>query len=184
MKHHHHHHHHFAHLDDPGRDEWQRPDEVIAAMELSAGMTVADLGAGTGYFDPHLSRAVGDMGRVIALDVDPTLVAHLRHRHAALANVEGRLGTSLDDASVDRVLVVDVWHHLEERTEFAKKLRRALKPGGRVCIVDAHRDAPEGPPPELRLSASTVLAEFTAAGFDARVVKTLPKQFVVLALPR
>lgn len=184
MSHHHHHHGHDwrARLDDPKRDEWQRPTELVAAMEITPGMTVADFGAGTGYFVPHLIRAVGPTGRVLALDADPELVAHLRHRFAG-ANVEAT-GPSLSDACVDRVLIVDVWHHLSHRAEYAKKLRSALKPGGRVYIVDAHHDAPEGPPAELRLSAETVLAELSSSGFDARVVLTLPKQFVVLAQPR
>jgi ubiquinone/menaquinone biosynthesis C-methylase UbiE len=186
-RHHHPHHHHHEHdwrarLDDPKRDEWQRPTEIVAAMEITAGMTVADIGAGTGYFVPHLLRVVGAAGRVIAIDADPDLVSHLRHRFAG-SNVEAS-GALLSDASVDRVLIVDVWHHMNERVEFAKRLKRALKPGGRVCIVDAHHDAPEGPPVELRLSAKTVLGELNAAGFDPSVVLTLPKQFVVLAQPR
>jgi ubiquinone/menaquinone biosynthesis C-methylase UbiE len=187
MSHRHHHHPHHDHdwrarLDDPHRDEWQRPAEIIAAMQIIPGMTVADVGAGTGYFVPHLISAVGATGRVLALDADPQLLAHLRHRFAG-ANVEVS-GTPLTDASVDRALIVDVWHHLEDRVAYAKKLRRALKPGGRVCIVDAHHDAPEGPPAELRLSAKTVLAELNSSGFDANVVLRLPKQFVVLAQPR
>lgn len=181
MKHHHHHHHHHAHLDDPGRDAWQRPAEVVAAMELSAGMTVADLGAGTGYFLPYLSRAVGNRGRVLALDVDLT---SLRQRHGVEVRAATPTDPALEETTVDRILIVDVWHHLGHRVAYAQKLRRALKPGGRICIVDAHHDAPEGPPPELRLSAATVLSELSAAGFDASVVLTLPKQFVVLARPR
>jgi predicted methyltransferase len=182
MSHGHHHHHH---LDDPHRDEWQRPAEVIAMMELAAGMIVADLGAGLGYFEPHLSRAVGPQGRVLALDVEPS---HLRQRLSGLANVEIRQITSADpalaDSSVDRILLVDVWHHVQDRVEYGKKLKRALKPGGRVYLVDRPHDSPHAPPVEMRLSATQVLSELTSAGFDARVEKTLPKQFVVLALPR
>ena len=181
MSHGHHHH----HLDDPNRDAWQRPAELIAMMELAPGMIVADVGAGLGYFEPHLSRAVGETGRVLALDVDP---AELRHRLADLANVEIRQVTPADpglgEASVDRVLLVDAWHHVAARIEYAKKLWRALKPGGRVYLVDRPHDSPHAPPAELRVSATQVLTELSAAGFDARVEKTLPKQFVVLALPR
>lgn len=187
MKHHHHphHHHHHAHLDDPGRDAWQRPAEVVALLELAPGMIVADLGAGTGYFEAHLSRAVGETGRVLALEANVDLLAHLRQRFTAekLSNVEAR-SEDLAPASVDRVLMVDVWHHLEDRVEYAKKLRGALKPGGQIYVVDRPHDSPEGPPTELRVSAAGVLVELTAAGFDASVVKTLPKQFVVRALPR
>ncbi len=174
-------------LDDPGRAAWQRPEEVVAAMALSEGMVVADVGAGTGYFAPHLSRAVGARGKVLALDVDPDLVARMQRRfdEAGLANVEARLVSTSDPGlgagSVDRALIVDVWHHMEGRVAYAKKLRQALTPTGRLVIVDYPPDAPEGPPPEMRLSAETVISELREAGFDARVVsETLPRQFVVV----
>src|SRR6202030_732069 len=69
-------------FDDPSRDGWQQPDRVVAAMQIQAGMSVADVGAGTGYFEPYLSRAVGDGGRVLALDVEPDMVRHLTERAA------------------------------------------------------------------------------------------------------
>jgi len=82
-------HHRFEHaeqwakeFDDPCRDSWQEPDRVLAAMQVTPGMTIAVIGAGTGYFEPHLSRAVGPGGKVIALDVEPDMVSHLRDRAA------------------------------------------------------------------------------------------------------
>lgn len=188
--HHDHHHgpgHDWTHLDDPGRDEWQRPDEVVAAVGLAEGMIVADVGAGTGYFEARLSRAVGAAGKVLALDIDPELVAGMRRRFAdaGLANVEARLVQPADPglapASVDRVLVVDTWHHLGDRPAYARRLRQALRPGGRLVIVDYPRDAPEGPPPAMRVDASEVVRELTGAGFSARVVaESLPRQYVVV----
>src|SRR5687767_12325166 len=79
-------------FDDPERDAWQRPAEVVALSAITPGMTVADVGAGTGYFAAHLSRAVGDGGRVLALDVEPDMVRYLeeRARREQLANVEAR----------------------------------------------------------------------------------------------
>lgn len=183
-----HEHHGWAGLDDPGRDARQKPAEVVAALAIAEGMRVADVGAGTGYFEPHLSRAVGPSGRVLALDVDPELVAHMRRRFEVerLANVEARLVAPADPglaaASVDRILVVDVWHHLTDRVSYAKKLRAALAPGGRLVIVDYPEDAPSGPPTELRVGAKAVAAELTAAGFVARVEpRSLPEQYVVVA---
>lgn len=84
---------HWLHLDDPGRDAWQKPDQVVAAAELTEGHVVADVGAGTGYFEPYLSRAVGARGKVLALDVSQQLVEHMKRRfhEAALGNVEVRL---------------------------------------------------------------------------------------------
>ncbi len=177
-------------LDDPARDARQRPAEVVAALAITEGMVVADVGAGTGYFEPYLSRAVGPRGRVLALDVDPELVAHMRRRFAeeGLANVEARLVATTDPGlaagSVDRLLVVDVWHHMSDRVAYARKLRRALAPGGRLVIVDYPEDAPRGPPPELRVDADAVVAELTAAGLVARVEpRSLPEQYVVVAEP-
>ena len=139
-------------FDDPARDGWQQPAEVIAVMELEAGMTVADIGAGTGYFEPWLSRAMGPAGTVLALDIEPDMVRYLRERSAreGLANVRAQLA-GVDDpglapAGVDRVLIVDTWHHIAAREEYAAKLRDALKPGGRIFVVDFTREAKHGPP--------------------------------------
>lgn len=175
-------------LEDPAREAAQKPAEVVAVMEITEGMTVADVGAGTGYFEPHLGRAVGDAGRVLALDVDAELVAHMRERFKAAANVEVRLVAAddpgLEPRSVDRILIVDVWHHLAGRVAYAKKLGAALKPGGRLVIVDYLVDAPTGPPREMRMSAAAIIDELKASGFDAREVpETLPNQFIVVAEP-
>ncbi len=174
-------------LDDPARDEWQKPAEVVAALALEPGMVVADVGAGTGYFESHLGRAVGPSGKVLALDFDPDLVAHVEKRcaKAKLGNVEARLVAPDDPrlaaASVDRLLLVDSWHHLADRVAYAKKLRSALRPGGRIVIVDHVPDAPEGPPPEMRVRTAEVVAELDAAGFRSRVVPdSLPRHFIVV----
>lgn len=174
-------------LDDPARDAWQKPDEVVATLAIDEGMVVADVGAGTGYFAQRLSRAVGARGKVLALDVEPDLVARMRRRfdEAGLGNVEARLVSPADPAlppaTVDRVLLVDVWHHMRDRVAYATKLRQALTTSGRLVIVDYPPGAPEGPPPELRVSPEAVLGELKAAGFMARVApETLPRQFVVI----
>ncbi len=179
-----------AALDDPARDDRRRPAEVVAAMAIREGMVVADVGAGTGYFEPHLSRAVGASGRVLALDVEPALVRHMRRRFeaAGLANVEARCVASDDPGlavgSVDRVLIVDTWHHMEDRVRYARRLREALAPAGQLVIVDYLVDAERGPPAELRVSPEAVMTELRAAGFAARVVlEALPDQFVVVGEP-
>ena len=174
-------------FDDPTRDEWQKPKDVVNAMELTPGMTVADLGAGTGYFEAHLSRAVGANGVVLALDVEPDMVRYMTERAAreGLTNVKPSL-VAMDDpklppSGVDRVLIVDVWHHIPERVAYAKKVAAGLKPGGRVFIVDFKLDAKHGPPPHHRLAADAVMGELVAAGLEAHtVVTTLPEQYVVM----
>lgn len=174
-------------LDDPARDAWQKPREVVSAMAISEGMVIADIGAGTGYFEPHLSRAVGARGRVLALDISPELVAHMRRRfgESGLTNVEARLVSPADPGlatgSIDRVLIVDTWHHITDRVEYARKLLKALAPTGRIVIVDYPVDAPTGPPPELRVSERQVVAELEAAGFRARIEPdALERQYVVV----
>lgn len=175
-----------AMFDDPARDAWQRPAEVVTLMAVPAGGVVADLGAGTGYFLAHLSRAVGPEGRVLALDVEPDMVRYMedRARREGLPNVEARQ-VPFDDPgllpeSVDRVLIVNTWHHLEDRARYAEKLARALRPGGAVFIVDFTQEAERGPPPAHRVTPEGVFAELQRAGLRAEVLaEELPDQFVV-----
>lgn len=187
--------HHFEHaeqwaeeFDDPSRDSWQKPEVVVGAMQIAPGMTVADIGAGTGYFEPHLSRAVGPNGKVLALDIEPDMVRYLRDRatRERLANVDARQvapdDPGLPAASVDRVLIVDTWHHIANRTAYASRLVAALKPGGEVIVVDFRRDAHRGPPPEHRIAPEEVARELSAGGLAARVTEAaLPEQYVVVA---
>lgn len=175
-------------FDDPSRDEWQRPRDVVAALGVREGMTVADVGAGTGYFEPWLSRAVGASGAVVAVDVEPDMVRHLteRARREQLPNVRAALSTPGDPGlargSVDRVLIVDTWHHVADRPAFAAKLRDALRPGGQILVVDYRPDARRGPPAHHRLAASDIARDLEAAGLSARIVEPgLPDQAMVLA---
>jgi ubiquinone/menaquinone biosynthesis C-methylase UbiE len=175
-------------FDSPERDAWQRPADVIAAMQLEPGMTVADLGAGTGYFLPHLSRAVGEQGRVWGLDPEPDMVRYMKERAAreGLSNVDVKQipidDPGVDAASLDRILIVNTWHHIEGRPAYAAKLAQALKPGGSVIIVDYTKEAQEGPPPAMRLDAATVIAELQQGGLTAELVPAqLPRQYIIRA---
>ncbi len=173
-------------FDDPARDAWQKPDAVIAAMKITPGMTVADVGAGTGYFETYLSRAVGPGGRVLALDIEPDMIKHLQRRAAAQhwTNVDPVL-VAVDDprlpaGKVDRILVVDTWHHIPARDAYARKLRDALAPGGAVFVVDFAADSPRGPPKALRVAPEQVMRELGGAGLTAAVEPVgLPTQYVV-----
>jgi 2-polyprenyl-3-methyl-5-hydroxy-6-metoxy-1,4-benzoquinol methylase len=175
------------HFDDPKRDRWQKPREVVKLLAVTPGMVVADLGAGTGYFLPHLARAAGG-GEVHALDVEPQLVSYMeaRAKKEGLANVKARK-VAYDDpqlapASVDRVLIVDTWHHIDGRDAYVKKLAAGLKPGGRVAIVEVTKASPHGPPAALRLAPAQVIRELEAGGLvNVKVVKeSLPRQYVVV----
>lgn len=175
-------------FDDPGRDAWQHPDEVVALLEVSAGMTVADVGAGTGYFVGRLVHAAGPGGTVIATDLEPDMIRYLGQRagHEGWKNVHP-LQVTADDpglgkAAVDRILVVDVWHHLGDRRAYAAKLAAALRPGGRIAVVDFDEHARRGPPPALRLAPAVILDELRSAGLTAALAnETLPEQYVVIA---
>jgi SAM-dependent methyltransferase len=174
-------------FDGPGRDVWQKPGDVLSLLQLWPGNAVADIGAGTGYFEPHLARAVGPTGRVLALDVEPHMATYLKRRvkKERLANVTVRQVAANDpglpDGSVDRLLVVNTWHHLPARAQYAAALNRALRPGGFVVVVDFTAESPEGPPAHARLSPATVMAELQAGGFSARTVpENLPLQYVVI----
>ena len=159
-------------FDNPERDKWQRPAEVVKALRLKKGMVVADLGAGTGYFMPYLSAAVGETGTVFAVEPEPKLVEHLRERaeKTDAANVVPILASfdnpRLPPSSVDVVLIVDTFHHIDDRLAYLRRLSRVLKHGGRIAIVDwFKRPLPEGPPPEHKIDRDQVITEMEAAGY-------------------
>lgn len=176
-----------ARFDNPERDAWQRPELVVKYMSLSDGMTVADIGAGTGYFLPYLSRAVGSTGRVLGLDIEPDMVRYMSERAAReqLANVEARVVATDDPklaaGSLDRILIVDTWHHIGARKAYAEKLAAGLKPGGAVYIVDFTMETTRGPPPEHRLPSNDAVVALAAAGLAAEVItEELPDQYIVV----
>jgi len=172
----------------PERDRRQKPEEVIAAMKIAAGMTVVDLGTGSGYFLPHLSRAVGAAGKVLALDIEPVMIRYVvgRIERERLSNVEPRL-VMVDEplllgSSADRILIVNTYHHIPKRTAYAAKLAKALKPGGALWIVDYKLSSKNGPPVEHRIAPAKIVEELKAAGLAARVdAKLLDEQYLVQA---
>jgi len=179
-------------FDDPARDAWQKPAELVKALGLRPGMTVADLGAGTGYFSRHLSAAVGPDGTVFAVEPEPQLLAYLRDRaeREKTRNVVPILA-SLDDPrlpprAVDVVLVVDTFHHIDGRIAYFRALRRVLRRDGRVAIVDwQKRPLPVGPELEHKLAREQVVDEMRAAGY-ALVAEPdlLPYQYVLVFAPK
>ena len=168
-------------FDDPARDAWQMPDRVIAALDLQSGQSLADVGAGTGYFSVRLARSQPG-ATIYAVDIEPSMVAHLAKRAAAehLKNVVAVQAagdrTNLP-RPVDRALFVDVYHHLPNRPAYFRELKKSLKPGGRVAIVDFRKDSPDGPPVEFRFTAEQIQAEMREAGFQLEVAHAfLPRQ--------
>jgi ubiquinone/menaquinone biosynthesis C-methylase UbiE len=178
-------------FDDPGRDAWQKPDAVLDAIGVKPGMTVADLGAGTGYFSMHLAKAVGEKGRVIAIEIEPNLVKYMKERaeKANLTQIVPVLASPADphlpEHGVDLVLIVDTWHHIDDRLQYVLTLAAGLKPGGRVAVVDFKKgDFPVGPPDPHKITAERVVSEFVSAGWkQASHWDELPYQYVLVFTP-
>ena len=180
----------WAHVfDDPERDAWQKPHEVIRALALEPGAAVADLGAGTGYFAARLANML-PRGTVYAVDIEPAMVKYLAERaqREKLANLKPVAGTAGDPrlpAKVDLILLVDVYHHIEDRERYFRKLAASLKPGGRIAVIDFRMDSPSGPPKSARVAPERVKAELAAAGYAlAEEHGLLPRQYFLLFNPK
>jgi ubiquinone/menaquinone biosynthesis C-methylase UbiE len=180
-----------ASLEDPARAEYQKPDEVVKALALREGEVVADIGAGSGYFTLRFARAVGASGRVYAVDVSPDMVRFLNHRlrDEGVRNVVTILSDAddplLPDHSVDRFVVVDTWHHVEDQAKYLAAMKRTLKPGGQVIHIDFQkRELPIGPPVSMKIAREDLLKQMEGAGFRLAAEHTfLPYQyFLVFAL--
>lgn len=180
-----------ARLDDPDRLAWQKPDEVVAALGLSPGQIVCDVGAGTGAFALRMARAVAPRGRVHAIDVEPRMLEILarRAREAGAANVLPSLAADGDDPlppePCDLVLLVNTFHHFRDGPATLRRLAARLAPGGRIANVDFHeRELPVGPPPEHKVSRAAFLAAAASAGLAVVREETfLPYQYFVVLRP-
>lgn len=176
-------------FDDPSRDAWQKPDEVIRALALPPEVIVADIGAGTGYFSVRLARAL-PKGKVVAVDVSSDMVRYVRERAKKenLPNVQAQLG-AVDgpalETPVDLALLVDVYHHVASPARYFERVRTSLKPGGRVAVIDFRLDSPRGPPPSARVAPDQVRADLARAGFElAGQHDFLPDQYFLVFRPR
>jgi ubiquinone/menaquinone biosynthesis C-methylase UbiE len=124
------------------RDSWQQPDRVIESLSIHPGAHVADLGSGGGYFTWPLAEAVGESGRVYAIDVDPDMTSHVaeQSREKGLANVESILAEFHDplipEGGVDLIFTCNTYHHFENREEYFRNVAKHLRPGGRLAIIE------------------------------------------------
>jgi len=172
-------------FDDPARDAWQKPHEVIGALGLSAGASVADIGAGTGYFAVRLAHMVSG-GKVYAVDTEPDMVKYLAERAAKsgltnLIAVQGSPASPNLPAKVDLVLLVDVFHHIGDRARYFRDLRSSLTAGGKVAIIDFRADSPVGPPAQARLAPQQVIDEMIQAGYTLdKTQDFLPNQYFLI----
>jgi ubiquinone/menaquinone biosynthesis C-methylase UbiE len=177
-----------ARFEDPARAEWQKPEAVLNSLQPLKGKTVADIGAGTGYF---AFRFAQEAAKVIAIDIDQRFLDHIREKketEGSGANLETRLTTpdspGLKPQEADVVVIVNTFHHIENRVEYLKKLKEGLRPDGVLVILDFKKEkTPPGPPVELRLSPEQVQSELTAAGFTILSAdgEMLPYQYLIRA---
>jgi predicted methyltransferase len=158
-------------LEGPDRDAWQQPGRVMDALGIGDGSVVADLGAGGGWFTIRLARRVGPNGLVYAEDVQPQMIEAIGRRvqREGLPNVRTVLGTDADPGlpagMLDAALMVDAYHEVQDRVGFLRSVGRALKPRGRLGIVDFRKDGfGPGPPLEERVEPEAVIATAQEAG--------------------
>lgn len=179
-------------LEGPDRDKWQKPDQIMDALNIADGSSVADTGAGAGWFTIRLARRVGPRGTVYAQDVQREMLEAIRRRVAkeGLENVQTRLGQGSDPnlpaSSLDAVLVVDVYPEVEagDRVGFLRNLAASLKPNGRIGIVN-YRPGQGGPGPSpeegLRVDAEVVEQDAAAAALRVLSRETfLPYQYLLV----
>ena len=176
-----------AALEDPKRDAYQKPQEVMQALAIKPGEVIADIGAGSGYFTIRLAHHVGAAGRVFAVDINPEMIRHVeaRVRDAGLVNVSSILARPDDPMlpqAVDRFVFVDVWHHIENQSGYLALVKKLLKPGGQVVMIDFHkRDLPVGPPAGMKIAREDLLKQMQTHGFQLATEHTfLPYQYFLV----
>jgi predicted methyltransferase len=176
----------WAHVfDDPERDAWQKPHQVIQALGLRPDAVIADIGAGTGYFAVRFANMV-PAGKVYAVDVEPDMVRYLAERakkekRANLVAVKGAAGDPRLPEKADLVVLVDAYHHIGQRERYFRALAGSLKPGGRIAVIDFRMDSPSGPPKSARVAPERVKAELAAAGYAlAEEHGFLPRQYFLV----
>jgi len=179
-------------LDRATRDQEEAPEQALALIDIRPGMTVADIGAGTGYMTTRLARLVGPGGKVYANDIQPALLRIIREKAQAeqLTNivvVQGReTDTNLPEDTIDLALLVDVYHELWHPQEMLRSIRRSLKADGRIVLVEYRTEDPTIPiAPTHRMSVAAARIELEAEGFRfERLISGLPRQHIIVFRPR
>ena len=175
-------------FDDPERDAWQKPHEVIEALALRPDAVIADIGSGTGYFSARFAHMV-PKGRVYGIDTQPEMVKYLaeRAKREGLNNViavAGKPGDPRLPEKADLIVLIDVYHHIEARERYFRQLRSSLKPDGRITVIDFRMDSPVGPPKSARIAPDQVKAELKRAGYVvAKEHDFLPNQYFLVFHP-
>jgi ubiquinone/menaquinone biosynthesis C-methylase UbiE len=166
----------YAHvLNDPKRDSWQKPHEVVMALGLRADEVIADIGAGSGYFTQRFAKHAGT---VIAVDIEPKLLEMIKGEKIAkvVATAES---PNLPEGSADTIFFCNVVHHIDKRAAYWPKVVAALKPGGRIVVLDfLKKQLPVGPGPGMKIDKADMIREVEAAGMKfSREHDFLPYQY-------
>jgi ubiquinone/menaquinone biosynthesis C-methylase UbiE len=172
----------------PEREAEEHPDQALDALKIPAGATVADIGAGVGYFAWRLAARVGPGGVVYGEDIQQGMLDQLernmRERH--IANVRSVLGTiedpKLPKSAVDLVLLVDVYHEFSEPEKMLDRIRESLKPGGRLVLLEYRGEDPKVPiKPEHKMTVKQVRAEVEPEGYRfEESIEVLPEQHIIV----
>lgn len=177
------------HLERPERLEKEKPDEVVRIMNLKDGDVVADIGAATGFYTRRLAKAVAPSGKVYANDIQPEMLERLKELAAAegLTNIIPVLGTDTDpklpEGAMDWILIVDSYHEFQEPEAMLEKIKKSLKPNGRVALLEQRLegDTASHISTRHRMSVEQVLSEWEPAGFTLiETIETLPAQHLFL----
>lgn len=179
-------------LEDPQRDAYQKPHEVLTALRLKPGEVIADIGAGSGYFTFRLAHYVGAKGKIYAVDVSPDMIRHINRRIRDLKtiNVVSVLADPDDpllaERSINRFFICDVWHHVENKSKYLSVLKKMLKPGGEIVMIDFHkRDLPFGPPAQMKIAREDLIQQMGTDGFRLMREHTfLPYQYFLVFTPK
>lgn len=175
-------------LDREERDIEEAPDTAIAALDLKTGQTVADIGSGSGYMSVKMAHSVGPTGRVYAEDIQPEMIELLKQRLSKehLTNVTPVLGRiddpQLPEASIDLMLLVDVYHEFSQPQKMLRGMRAALKPGGRLVLLEYRKEDPTIPIRlEHKMTVAEAKMEVEAEGFIlSKVDERLPRQHILI----
>ncbi len=179
-------------LNRPEREKEENPEGALDAIGIRAGMVVADVGAGTGYMSLRMARRVGPAGKVYANDLQPEMLRRLRENaaKAGFTNIETVQGEETDPklplGRMDLVLLVDVYHELSRPREMIDKIREALKPDGRLVLLEYRKEDPNVPIlPDHKMSVAEVRAELEPQGFVlSKVIEALPRQHILILRKR
>ncbi len=177
---------HVARFEAPDRVEWQKPDEVLLALDIREGDHVADIGAGSGFFTRRFAKAVGPGGSATGFDVEPGMVRYMKNdaQKRDLKNYHADLISAASPAlgkdRFDIIFMCNTYHHITGRPGYLRKIYPSLKQGGRIVIVDYRKNSKFGPPAHYKLEEKTVIREFGAAGYRlSRKHDFLPNQYML-----